>query len=230
MQDETSLRALLVLLSNTSSGDSAARALARAVLHDLSPVSTALHVLHGSALELAGAFGVTPARRRLLATLPSDAPVPEQLTLAAGEPIAYSLLALRATPLHRHLECGSTGTTICVPIRLEGRAIGLLTIQAAGDPPFDAALQRRLDGVAAALALWIGCTGRITGETQERPLLSQRQQRIIDGIRRGLTNAAIAAELGFAVGTIKADITAMSALLGASGRTDLLARVQAAQI
>lgn len=229
MQDETSLRALLVVLANTASADAVARCLARAVFQDLAPVSTALHVVQGNALDLAGAFGVSPARRRLLTTLPSDAPVPERFALAAGEATAYSLSELRATPIHRHLECGSTGTTFCVPIRLEGRSIGLLTIQSAEDPSFDAALQRRLDGVSAALALWIGCTRRISEESQERPLLSQRQLRVLDGIRRGLTNAAIASELGFAVGTIKADITAMSALFGASGRTDLLHRVQAAQ-
>ena len=54
--------------------------------------------------------------------------------------------------------------------------------------------------------------------------VSDRQQQVLSLIREGLTNRAIAARLGFAEGTIKADITAMSSLLGASGRDDLVAK------
>lgn len=228
MQDEVALRALLCVLANCPSGDTVARAVADAGLPDLDVHAVALHALRGQSLDLLGAHGIPPARGRLLEHIPADAPAPEQRTIAVGESVAYAHTALGALPLHRHLDSATPGLTIMSPLRLEGRIIGLLTVQTHHVGVFDAALQRRIDGIGAALSLWIGTRHPAPPPALDRPLLNARQRRVIDGIRRGLTNAAIAAELGFAVGTIKADITAMSAMFGASGRLDLLQRVDAA--
>lgn len=228
MQDDVPLRAFLGVLVNCSSGDTVARAVAEAALADLGVHAVGLHAISGSALDLVGSFGVPPARRRLLEHIPADAPAPEQRTIADGEAAAYAHSELGVVPLHRHLDTTTPGLTILAPLRLEGRITGLLTLQTHRSGGFDAVTQRRIDGIGAALALWVAVQRPAPPPTSERPLLNARQRRVIDGIRRGLTNAAIAAELGFAVGTIKADITAMSAMFGASGRLDLLQRVDAA--
>lgn len=228
MHDEASLRALLLVLSSGANGDTACAAIARAALADCAPRELALYRASGSDLVLVGSFGIPSHRRRWCAHLASDAPVPEQRVRRDGEPIALTSAELAELPVRRHLNCESPGVLVVAPVRWEGYVSGVLVLRSAELIEFDAPLQRRLDGIAAALALWLAHAPEPIVSDNPTPLISERQRHVLSGIRRGMTNAAIAAELGFAIGTIKADITAMSALFGASGRTDLLRRVDAA--
>ena len=118
----------------------------------------------------------------------------------------------------------TTGYYEFLPIRRDTVTVGVLSVRIDSSP--DAVFHQALTASADAVALWMGTrTPPTPTDTHGAPLrLTERQQRVLAGLRRGRTNAAIAAELGFALGTIKADIAAMSQTLGAHGRAELIER------
>ena len=56
--------------------------------------------------------------------------------------------------------------------------------------------------------------------------LTDRQRAVLRLAADGLTNAQIAAQLGFAESTVKADLTQLYRLTGATSRQDLLDRTR----
>jgi DNA-binding CsgD family transcriptional regulator len=76
--------------------------------------------------------------------------------------------------------------------------------------------------VGASLALALAYAGRPGGE-QAGARLAGRELEVLDGVRRGLTNAAIARELFVSVNTVKFHRTNLYRKLGANSRTELLA-------
>lgn len=88
-------------------------------------------------------------------------------------------------------------------------------------------LRVTMDGLLAALSLWLLTrpTSEIAGRALREPLtVTPRQREVLVLMREGHANADIARQLGYSIATVKADITAMSAMLGARGRADLLAK------
>ena len=225
------LRALLQVLTNSPRAEAVARTLALGTLRGLQPLSVTVHAIVGDALELRSHFGVSPDRARLALRIPADAPAPEcdvarsaRTCRIPGDDLAG------AFPLMAHHDTGFPGELLCLPLMHEARAIGVLAIRLPKATPQDLATRDLLDGTCAALALWLLADARTAPAPPggARLRITERQQRVLDGLRRGLKNGAIADELGFAIGTIKADITAMSALLGATGREDLLRKAERA--
>jgi DNA-binding CsgD family transcriptional regulator len=76
--------------------------------------------------------------------------------------------------------------------------------------------------VRDSLALALGYAGR-PGGRQAGPRLAGRELEVLDGVRRGLTNAAIARELFVSVNTVKFHRTNLYRKLGANSRGELLA-------
>lgn len=76
--------------------------------------------------------------------------------------------------------------------------------------------------VRDSLALALGYAGRPGGD-HAGPRLAGRELEVLDGVRRGLTNAAIARELFVSVNTVKFHRTNLYRKLGANSRQELLA-------
>jgi DNA-binding NarL/FixJ family response regulator len=67
--------------------------------------------------------------------------------------------------------------------------------------------------------------------TEVVPLeITARQREVLVLMRDDKSTRAIAEELGYSVATIKADITALGQLLGASGRAEILDKARRAGI
>lgn len=76
--------------------------------------------------------------------------------------------------------------------------------------------------IRSSLALALAYAGRPGGE-QAGTRLADRELEVLDGVRRGLTNAAIARELFVSVNTVKFHRTNLYRKLGANSRNELLA-------
>lgn len=224
-QYDASLRGLLHVLVNSPRPKAVARAIALGSLHSFMPSYVAIHAVVGDALELRCQYGMDPHHERLAARIPFSAPAPESAVAQTAQrrslqgeeiPTAYPVMA--------HHDVDANGQLLCLPLLHEARCIGVLSVRLPAATARSWDDLELFDGVAAALALWL----RSDTDEASTPVrgvglrVTARQQRVLDGLRRGLTNGAIAGELGFAIGTIKADITAMSAVFGAAGREDLL--------
>lgn len=219
------LRGLLHVLTNSPQAEAVARALTLGALQQLTPDYITVHALVDGSLELRSGFGLPPERAPLSARIPLDAPAPEAVAARSGTPQHVAGDALReAFPVMAHHDIAGRGDLLSLPLMHEARAVGVLTVRGQGALALDWDSHDLLDGVCSALALWLLTDARTAPAPARsaRLRVTDRQHQVLDGLRRGLTNAAIASELGFAIGTIKADITAMSALLAASGREDLL--------
>lgn len=224
-QTDAPLRALLHVLTNSPQPDAVARTLLLGTLRPLELEYLTVHALVGDALELRSHNGLTPDRERLTARIPIDAPAPEAAAARDGVPQHVPGAVIRTEfPMMAHHDLASTGDLFSLPLLHEARSIGVLTIRGRGSFAFDWSSRDLLEGAGCALALWLLTDARTAPAPARgaRLRITERQQQVLAGLRRGHTNGAIASDLGFAVGTIKADITSMSALLGASGREDLL--------
>lgn len=225
------LSALLRVLANSPQPEVVARALALGTLQAHCVQRITVHSLVDRALELRSAHGLPAARERMAARIPLDADTPEVRVLRGSAVLAIDdLSSVDDIALVAHHDPDLSGALLCLPILHEGRAIGVLSVRWERQPIESRELHELLDGVTAALALWLLTDARTAPAPAKAAQLrvTHRQQRVLDGLKRGLTNAAIAAELGFAIGTIKADITALNALFGATGREDLVRKAQRA--
>lgn len=225
------LRALLHVLTNSPQADAVARALALGTLRDLAPNYVTVHAIVDGTLELRSQFGLTPERERLSARIPGDAPTPEAAVARTGgcHRLAGTHLG-DAFPMMTHHDLELSGELSCLALLHEAHAIGVLTVRATALERQDWDMRDLLDGTCSALTLWLLTDARTAPAPARGAKLriTERQLQVLAGLRRELTNGAIASDLGFAVGTIKADITAMSALLGAMGREDLLRKASRA--
>lgn len=227
-QTDALLRRLLHVLTNSPQPQAVARTMALGTLQLLGPRYVTVHAVVGDTLELRSHFGTAPERNLLAARIPCDAPAPEGRAAqeVAVQRVQYADPSGRH-PLLAHHDITPGGELLCLPLLHEARAVGVLSLQLPQPAMEDWTTRDLLEGTCAALALWLLSDARNapTPHAGTRLRVTDRQRKVLDGLRRGLTNAAVAAELGFSIGTIKADITNLSALLGASGREDLLRKV-----
>ncbi len=222
---DASLAALLAGLVGSPEPDAVARWIVAGTLRPWRCASLLLHVADGDRLQCIASHGVTPTQLRRLRIIDRDAPLPQAHVMRTG--VAHGLEGAALTtefPLLAGAGLPALDRYELRPVLHDTVPIGVLTVRIAG--PADAEFHQAFGGVSDALALWLrGTSDRPRPARHSAPLrLSDRQQRILTGLRRDRTNAAIATELGFAVGTIKADIAAMSRMLGAHGREDLVQR------
>lgn len=139
-------------------------------------------------------------------------------------PVASHALTIHANP--------SAGETGCFPLRHAGIPFGVVCVHFDPAPVKSLAFARAVDGLQAALSLW--AWNRIedpsgwskAGTHGSPPLVTDRQRQILQFIAEGMTNSEIARRLAFSENTIKADLTALYRLLGASGRRDLIERAR----
>lgn len=180
---------------------------------------------HG-ALHVRAAFGRMVPAGTQLAALGAFASVLRGAQPLVREDVATPLLAGRERKV---------GLEVLVPACLGGQAVGLLALlalDAAKAPtPSDLRTLESLGGLFAAATAGASTTRRSSAPPRaaQRQLarLTPRERQVLALLPRGHTNAALAAELGIAAGTVKVHVERILAKLELDDRTQ--AAVQASR-
>lgn len=237
--DGTPLISYLWMLSDLPDGDAVGFAICRGLL---APFGADLVLVYaartdGRILDLVASYGMGPQATAVYATVTSDMHLPGAETFRMGtekwllqKQVAddYPL----AAPFFRARS--KEGEFAFLPLRHRGAPIGFVVL---GFPkPLERSWQLRaaVEGLLSATVLWVLADSALRGTARSNlselpPLeLTARQHEILVFIREGKTNREIAEDLGYSQATIKADITALGAMLGAHGRGELLEKAKRA--
>lgn len=226
--------AFLRVLANESDGQTIGAALAEGLLRECRPTQVSAYFLDesGDAVEERVQYR-DPSRPEAHARVPLTVRMPLTDVIRTGEAGAWAMAdAAAAYPavagwVHAQPDRRAEEVLI-VPIRAGGRVVGALLVSLPPGTPRTWRLRTLVDVAATALAVWATPRGtpRQTSTTARMRSLdiTERHRRILDGVRRGRTNALIASELGVSVGTVKADLARLYQTFGVSNR-DALASV-----
>lgn len=239
------LEAFLQLLVSMPEPGTIATAIAGGPLRALSPVTVTVHLLtEGTAsddtrsLRLVSHYGLGAGVLRTQQRLGLSEQQPVCIAAATSATVRGNLAQLAGTHPLLHLFAAehpqpAEHVLLAVPLRLRGAPSGVLAVTCAETvaDTWDAATE--VAATALTLTLWAAAETATAGAgpdlgARAQVAITDRKRRVIALIREGLTNAEIARALGFSVGTVKADITALSAALGAHGREDLARRAERA--
>ncbi|MHB0927433.1 MAG: helix-turn-helix transcriptional regulator [Candidatus Nanopelagicales bacterium] len=229
---DASLGAFLSLLAAQSRPSAIARAIAQGPLRSIGADLVMLHGAREQRLELRAQAGLTAPQRRLCALLPLPSATAQAATYRSAQEHLVDGSALTAEfPLMHPLGLPARGEYLFLPLLAAARPVGVLSIHAPQSIERSWEFRDATTVVTSALTLWLLAQypeDEFPPPSEARLQLTPRQLRVLAAIREGHANAAIATDLGFSVGTIKADITAMSALFGAVGRNDLVRKAERA--
>jgi DNA-binding NarL/FixJ family response regulator len=96
-----------------------------------------------------------------------------------------------------------------------GRAHGIISVERIA----------RLPAVLAAAASGFSCVpSSLIEEVMQAPMLTVRQQQVLEAVSRGLTNETIARRCGVSVSTIKREITQLLITFDVTSRAELAAK------
>ncbi len=233
------LLALLRLLADGASSDAIGAGLAEGLLREARPTQLSVYRVDadGLSLEEHARYGAASEPEHRL--VPIDLALPMTEVFRTGRSSAWTMtdaaeqfpaLAgyVRSRPEH------AADETFVVPIRAQGRPVGVLLVSLPGPAERSWQLGRLMEAASTALAVW--AVGRLSEGPRPgaRPRgrgieVSDRQRRIVDGVRAGRSNAEIAADLDVSVGTVKADLSALYRLFAVSQREALVDLVPAAR-
>ncbi len=233
------LPSFLSVLRDLPDGDTVAYAMVRGVLGSVGATMAIIYSARsdGVTADLVGAYGIGPREARVYGVVTADMHLPGAETFRTGvekfmaaEQIAqeYPL----AGPFFEALP--ARGDVGFVPLIHRGAPIGFLVLGFAATLERTWEVRSTLDAVADAVALWTIADAHRNGEARELagespPLeFTARQREILIHLREGMSTRDIASMLGYSQATIKADVTALSKLLGARGRADLLVKAKRA--
>ena len=233
------LPSFLSVLRDLPDGDTVAYAMVRGVLGSVGATMAIIYSARsdGVTADLVGAYGIGPREARVYGVVTADMHLPGAETFRTGvekfmaaEQIAqeYPL----AGPFFEALP--ARGDIGFVPLIHRGAPIGFLVLGFAATLERTWEVRSTLDAVADAVALWTIADAHRNGEARELagespPLeFTVRQREILVHLREGMSTRDIASMLGYSQATIKADVTALSKLLGARGRADLLVKAKRA--
>lgn len=239
--DGTPLISYLWMLSDLPDGDAVGFAICRGLF---APFGADLALVYaarpdGHNLDLVASYGMGRRENAVYARVTADMHLPGAETFRIGtekwltkEQVAdaYPL----AAPFFRALP--STGEMAFLPLRHRGAPIGFAVLGFASPVERSWHLRATIDGFLSSTVMWTLASSALRGVansnlTATAPLeITARQREVLVLMRDGQGNREIADELGFSVATIKADITALGQLLGASGRAEILDRAQRAGI
>ena len=175
--------------------------------------------------------------------IPVGADMPAPLCFRESEVIVVDVGSMGTTfgPLASHQDAwtefvpdGSPGTLVHIPIVSRGVSLGVVGVLCTESFVLDTLQVSFLDGVGAALGLWVTHPatqlpeGALTPTNPESGApdvtLSPRQQQIVRLIRESRSNGAIAVQLGCSVSTVKQEIQRIQRAVRASDRTDAATR------
>lgn len=224
---ERPLSMLLRTLASSVDGNPG-QALLTGLLVPYGATCVLVHAVRGHHLALVAHAGVREEVAEHYAAIPltTRQPMTEALvdgrdrTLSAEQwESAFPLAAL----LSRSMEGARPTMTVRV-FRRGGVPAGTLAIGFRERPTTSGELHERTDFLADALALWSGPGRQPAVTATAATTISPRQREVIALVSEGRTNPQIADALHVSVATVKADLAALYALVGAQGRGDLPAR------
>lgn len=233
---EQSMLTFYRMLAEAPDGDSVAHAICRGVLPTAGTELVTIYVADpdGDGLNLNGQWGLERELAHLYAQLPMDLPSPERDAFRSGVEAFVSVRTvateypMAAAYLKAH-PGQARSQAAYLPLRHRGVPIGVLGMRFPQPIQRTWQLRATFDALTSGVTLWALARSatRTTAESRKRQReiqVSNRQRQVLELVRAGRTNAEIARTLGFSEVTIKADLTALYKLLGASGRTDLIDR------
>jgi len=184
-------------------------------------------------LRCVAAANYPPGLLHQLAVLPVEAHHVACRVFRSGVEEVWSV----AEAAHQHsvmrqaaesLPGGLHGEIASIPLRSQGETIGVLGFKCPGGLARTWETRRVVDGVVGALSLWVALQRALDTAVDlpgRTPLaVTARQRRVLELVREGASNAQIAVLVGYSEKTIKNDLTSLYRLLGATSRTDLVAR------
>ena len=235
---DSSLAALLRMLADVPDPDTVAATIAGGALHPFRPAVVVIGFVrpHQQVLTLDGLSGADPEVRRVYAALPLDTDSPPIRCVRTNSVVItpMSQVADEYPLVAPYLDASPTageGEQVLAPLRYRGDVVGVLGLEFAHriDEPWH--LRSALGTVSGPLAMWAVLRRELEDRAEVPPrrrdrrlAITERQKQIVALVRQGRTNAQIAAEIGFSVPTVKSELNRLSALLGASSRTDLADR------
>lgn len=237
--DGAPLISYLWMLSDLPDGDAVGFAICRGLF---APFGADLALVYaarpdGHTLDLVASYGMGPKENAVYARVTTDMHLPGVETFRLGTEKwltkdqvaeAYPL----AAPFFRRL--AAEGEMAFLPLRHRGAPIGFIVLGFAVHVEHTWHLRAMIDGLLSATVMWVLASSALRGTANSNlaevaPLeITARQREVLVLMREGKSNRHIAEELGFSVATIKADITALGQLLGASGRAEILDKAKRA--
>lgn len=227
----------LRVLASSSDGTEVGLAVADGLLREFAPTQVSAYFLDASGDWLDEQ--VTHARPPGLddiSRLPLSIRVPMTEVMRTGESAAWKMADAAAVfPavagwVHAQPERADE-QALLMPIRAEGRLVGVLVVCVPGPVERTWRLRVLLEAGAIGLGLWWRAAGaepdrdRSRGGRSRGVVVTERQLRILDGVRRERSNRQIADELMVSLGTVKADLAILFRNFGVSDRRAVAALV-----
>lgn len=237
--DGTPLISYLWMLSDLPDGDAVGFAICRGLL---APYGAELALIYavrpdGKALDLVASYGMGRKENAVYARVTADMHLPGAETFRLGTEKWLSKQQVAenyplAAPFFR--TWASQGDFAFLPLRHRGAPIGFMVL--AFEAPVERSWHMRatIDALLGATVLWVLASSALRGTARSNlaevaPLeITARQREVLVLMRDGKGNREIAEDLGYSVATIKADLTALGQILGASGRAEILERAKRA--
>jgi DNA-binding CsgD family transcriptional regulator len=239
--DGAPLISYLSMLSDLPDGDAVGFAICRGLLAPFGPDLALVYAARpdGHTLDLVASYGMGRRENAVYGRVTADMHLPGVETFRMGtekwlmkEQVAegYPL----AAPFFRSLS--AEGEMAFLPLHHRGAPIGFVILGFAAPVERSWHLRATIDGVLSATVMWVLASSALKGTARSNlaevaPLeITARQREVLVLVRDGKGNREIAEELGYSVATIKADMTALGQLLGASGRAEILDKAKRAGI
>ena len=237
--DGTPLISYLWMLSDLTDGEAVGFAICRGLF---APFGADLALVYaarpdGRTLDLVASHGMGRRENAVYGRVTADMHLPGAETFRIGtekwltkEQVAeaYPL----AAPFFRSIP--ANGEMAFLPLRHRGAPVGFVVLGFAAPVEHTWHLRATIDGFLSATVMWVLASSDARGTPnsglhETAPLeITARQREVLVLMRDDRTNREIADELGYSVATIKADITSLGQLLGASGRAEILDRAKRA--
>ena len=237
--DGTPLISYLWMLSDLPDGDAVGFAICRGLL---APYGSELALIYavrpdGKALDLVASYGMGRKENAVYARVTPDMHLPGAETFRLGTEKWLSKQQVAegyplAAPFFR--TWGSQGDFAFLPLRHRGAPIGFMVLAFADPIERSWHMRATIDALLSATVMWVLASSALRGTARSNlaevaPLeITARQREVLVLMRDGKGNREIAEDLGYSVATIKADLTALGQILGASGRAEILERAKRA--
>lgn len=233
----------LRLLASYPSPDDTLRALIEGPLRDLGAWAGLMWIERAGSLEAVAGHRTDGVYHELYGRIPVMADMPVPLCFRESEVIVteVSSMGVEYSPLAEHASAwdgfrpdGHTRSLLQIPMVNRGVSLGVVGIACAHRVSLDTLHISFLDGIGAALGLWVthpatrlpdGALAPSDDDTWIAPVaLTPRQQQIVRLIDDGRSNAAIAVQLACSVSTVKQEIQRIQRAVRAADRGSAAAR------
>ena len=241
--------AFLRLVSNHPDGDAMMRGLCNGPMSGYRAGAAAIHSVSQNRRDLVldGQHGFTPLISKF-GSVPVDWDFPVTRVFRTGQAEFFPVADLDErfpllSPVTELLNPSTTDgvrepgeTLVVLPIVYAGDLVAVCAIVVTHDGEWTWADYTALDGLGSVLGLWQRIN-HLEGLRIDTPAgkrvrsipdggLTERQRLIVELIRDGKSNASIAQALGYSVGTVKAEVQHLLAILAVTNRKEIVRKAQ----